>query len=352
MWLLSVPATLAFPAPFIWPRNTASRRPSWRPTRWPGAVRPATAARRRSRPAPQAVRVDPALGRRRGQEDACNEVVRGLRCLSRPDRRRATSTATRRKAATTTSRTNPAVMPKAGERRSALLNDVFGYGSRIISRDELHEAITSRTRKPPAPCTSRTAPASMPPNSPSAISAGPQAGRHRSTRQARSWAGRSSNGVHHLTTPGGTVQGARRGARHRRLHAAGSQQPDQEPADADPVQFDRHPAARAMARRKPAVSRPAPRSPIPARSATTTASARRPGADRQPQRDHRKRCREPKAPGAAAGKALPQVSGVAGHQPRLFLVGLGRRQPRYDAAHFSPTPSQQSSTPWAMAATG
>ena len=102
---------------------------------------------------------------------------------------------------------------------------------------------TSRTRRPPAPCTNRTAPASTPPSSPSAIRslARKLGAKIHPASPVMGW--KVKNGIHHLTTPGGTVRARAVALGDRRLHAAGPQQSDQEPADADPVQLDRHPAA-------------------------------------------------------------------------------------------------------------
>ena len=61
-------------------------------------------------------------------------------------------------------------------------------------------------------------------------------------------------------------------------------------------------------------------------------AARQPRADRQPQLDHRRRRAEP-APHAGAGqRPAPQVPGAEGHRDRPLVVGLGRREPRHDAA--------------------
>ena len=62
------------------------------------------------------------------------------------------STVTRKMAVTSTLLTKPGVMPKL-EAESKLLNEVFGYKSRIMSREELHETVvSSMTRSLPVPC--------------------------------------------------------------------------------------------------------------------------------------------------------------------------------------------------------
>ena len=74
--------------------------------------------------------------------------------------------------------------------------------------------------------------------------------------------------------------------------------------------------------------------PLPAHPAVLLSPApRRPGADRQPQRDHGGG-RDPSAPSAPAGRwPAPEVPGPRGDRDRLFVVGLGRCQPRHDAPH-------------------
>ncbi len=63
------------------------------------------------------------------------------------------------------------------------------------------------------------------------------------------------------------------------------------------------------------------------------AVARQPHPDGQPQRHQRRRRREPEAPAVAGRRAAPQVPHAQGRRVRVLVVGVGRRQPRHDAAH-------------------
>ena len=49
--------------------------------------------------------------------------------------------------------------------------------------------------------------------------------------------------------------------------------------------------------------------------------------------------RQSEAHAGAGRRAAPQVPGAEGHRDRLLLVGLGRRQPRHDAAHLPARPA-------------
>ena len=62
-------------------------------------------------------------------------------------------------------------------------------------------------------------------------------------------------------------------------------------------------------------------------------------ADRQPQRGDGRGCRRPDAPEAADGCHRAQVPAARRHRHRPLVVGLGRREPRHDAAHRPARPS-------------
>ena len=83
-----------------------------------------------------------------------------------------------------------------------------------------------------------------------------------------------------------------------------------------------------------------------------SAAEGQPAAARQPQRGDRRRCRRPVPPEAADRCDRAQVPAAGRHRDRLLVVGLGRRQPRHDAAHRrGPTRRRPSGTRSATAAT-
>ena len=135
----------------------------------------------------------------------------------------------------------PGVMPKLKE-ETKLLNDVFGYGARIMSREELHENHVKDQE---------AAGAVYEPDGTCIHAAKLAFGYQRMARRLGATVHPASpvmgwtvkDGVHPPDHAGRHGQGACCCSGHGWLHAAWTEQPDQEPADADPVEFDRHTAA-------------------------------------------------------------------------------------------------------------
>ncbi|VWX62613.1 hypothetical protein VARIO8X_60363 [Burkholderiales bacterium 8X] len=131
------------------------------------------------------------------------------------------------------------------------------------------------------------------------------------------------------------------GGVYRRLHRAGAQPAAQEPADADPVELGGDPAAdRCRAERDQLqVAHLSHRHADPA--LLLPAARRQSAPDRKPQLGERRGCRRPGSPQAAHRCDRPQVPALGRHPHRLLLVGLGRREPRHDAAHHPARSGQE-----------
>ena len=133
------------------------------------------------------------------------------------------------------------VMPSL-KKESKLLNDVFGYGSRIMSREELHEEhvrdmeAAGAMWEPDGTCIHAAKLAFGYVNMARRLGAKIHTG-----SPVMAW--ETKNGVHHLRTPGRDCPGEIRGAGNCWLYAAGAELAHQTSPDADPVEFDGHAAA-------------------------------------------------------------------------------------------------------------
>jgi taurine dehydrogenase large subunit len=245
-------------------------------------------------------------------------------------------------------------MLPALESEARVLNDVFGYRARMVSRDEIHSDFVRDEEARGA---------MYEPDGIGIHAAKLAFGYLTLARTLGAKVHTSSpvldctykGGIHYLRTPGGTVR-----ARAVCIATAGYTSPDMN-------NLTKH-------RLMPILSNSVVTRPLSAAEQealnfktriplTDTRTLRLllpdvsgwPSPDRQPQRHHRPRRHQSEASWNGAGLTglLPQVpERFVASRCSLFVVGLGRCQPRHDASHLPARPGAAAcSTLWVMAAT-
>jgi glycine/D-amino acid oxidase-like deaminating enzyme/ketosteroid isomerase-like protein len=218
-----------------------------------------------------------------------------------------------------------ASMP-ALESETRLLNETFGYGARMLSRDELHDGVARDMEAHGA---------MWEPDGTGIHAAKLAFGYLRVARElgakvhtdspVQGW--QLKDGVHHLRTPGGTVR-ARRVAVATAAYAPRGLHPRLKdrlmPIMSNSVVTRVLTRGRACSHRHPqAVAADRYAHPAPLLSPV----AGQPASDRFARRHHRPRCGQPRASERPARGHGPQVPRPARDRAGLQLVGLGRCQP-------------------------
>ena len=236
----SAPAIPALPARSFWPASSASRPRSSKPTAWRGAAVPATAARRKTPPAGCPARNGSNAGASTSR-DAC---MPRSRTASRPSRTwsaPARSIASRSAAAISTSRTAQRSLEKIAA-ESRILNDVFGYPTRVVSRAELRARFRrrggSRRRRSRAARHRRSSGEARLRLS----DHGSQARRQRASGKPGA-ADRTARRRIFAANTGRHGEGSRGRHRDRCIHLARTDAAVARAMHADPVQFARYPSA-------------------------------------------------------------------------------------------------------------